>query len=322
MSVPEAVRKQAEENEKALNEAAAQAAAAEEQSLGTEVAAETKENMEELPGQTNDSIEASPEYQALQKELELERQRTSSLKGRIDSQLTNANEENRELKAQMQELKDQMDEVAKASAVPGPKRYLSEEQVADMGEDVLGLQESIIKGTLEEELESGQIKAHIQGLLDQSLAARQATAAPAAPVNEPLFWTAVERYYPGAEQINTSDQDWFAFLNLHDQASGVRNRDIGVHAIDVGDVVAMVDLLNAYKPAEAHVGGDRRPPIKPEKTGASAIIQESAPGNWKEAEIEAFYSDLQRGKFKGTKEEAIAMENDIMAAAQEGRIIG
>lgn len=319
MPVPEAVRRQAEENEKALDEA--QRAIEEQSSVETPEA--EAEVTDKLSGQPEETETALPDAnQALQRELDLERQRTASLKGRIDSQLAQANGENKELKAQLAAMQERLDEMAKASAVPGPRRHISEEEANDLGEDVLGVQERIIKGTLEEELESGTVKEFVQGLIDQSIVAQQQQKANPEPVNEELYWAAVERYYPDAKAVNDSDQEWFKFLSLHDQASGKKNREVGIAAIDEGDVVAMVDLLTSFKPLQANAEGNRNVAVKPERTGADQIVQPGQESEWTEAEVAAFYADVQRGKFRGTKAEAIAMEDDIMKAAQEGRIRG
>ena len=317
MSVPEAVLKQAAEAEKALDDFVAQN---EEQPSGEADAEQPTDIAADKLGQPAGKAEASPETQALQRKLELEQQRTASLKGRIDSQLAQANGENKELKAKLASMEEKLDKLSKANAVPGPRRYITEEEASDLGDEVLGVQERIIKGTLEEELDSGTIKDMVDGLVKQSLAAQQVQAPPVS-ISTELFWNTVERYYPNAEAMNDGEQGWHDFLELHDPISGLKNRDLGQQAIGNGDVATLVDLLQAYKPLQGHVAGERKPSLKPERTGAEPVVMEPVKPEWKKSEVERFYDDVARNKFRGTKEEAVVIENEIMEAAQDGRII-
>ena len=322
--VPEAVRKQAEEADKALE---AMASANAEQSTA-EAAAEDAEASMELSGQpagedqATQTIAEDNDVMALKSELELERQRNRSLQGRIDSQLAKANSENKELKGQLNDLSAKVQELRRESAAPGSHRHLSEDEVKDMGEEVLGMQERIIKGTLEEELEGGTIKEFVENLVAKSMKAKadssdEPTDAPV--VDTDLYWDTVERYYPDARTLNSSDAEWFKFLDEYDSKSGLKNREVGAEAINSGDVRMLVNLLNAFRPV-GHVEGQRKPSIKPEKTGAAPIVQSAAKPSFTKAEVEQFYDDVARRRFKGTKEEALAIENQIMEAAQEGRL--
>lgn len=325
--VPEAVKQQAEEAEKALDDFEKAKA---EQSPETEApVVATQENMkDELQDQPVAEPEATPSdptdlTEALTAELELEKQRSRTLQGRIDSQLAKANEENKELKTMMAKMSEDMEKLKTESQLPGPKRHLSKEEAAEMGDEVLGMQERIIKGTLEEELEQGQIKKFIEDLFAKSKAAQEAvpdSSAQAAMVDENLFWGALEHYYPGGREMNNSDQGWFDFLDAFDTQSGLRNRDIGAHAFANGDVTMLVDLMKAYKPAGHVEKSSAKPTIKPERSGAAPVIGNPQKPEFTKAEVESFYDDVARNKFKGTKEEALALENQIMEAAQDGRI--
>jgi len=328
--VPEAVRKQAEEADKALDTLIQVQDESAEQPVNPETAEAIQANMETQPGRQpaqdeaiqaeSTTIEVDP-AQALQNELDLERQRNRTLQGRIDSQLAKAHGENRELKTQVKDLEGRMDELAKADRPPGYLRHITEEEAEGLGDDVLDIQNRIIKGTLEEALEDGDLKDYVNDLVQQSMEAQVVDRAPA-PVNEDLFWQSVERHYPGARQINESDQNWFGFLGQHDPDSGLKNRDVGVQAIDTSDVVSLVDLLNRYRPIQQdqHVVEPKPVAVKPERGGAQQIETSPAKPSFTRSNVERFYNDVARNRFPGTKEEATALETEIMEAAQEGRI--
>jgi hypothetical protein len=322
MAVPEAVKRQAEEADKALEAFANAKKEHSDQPAAAE--APVKEDMEETqPGQKEEPEAATQtdEVMALRQELDLERQRNRTLQGRIDSQLSKANSENKELKATVEAMEAKLEEMSKANAVPGSRRLLSEDEINDLGEDVLGMQERIIKGTLEEELESGKIKEVVNNLIEQSMKVQreQVSESGTSEVNERLFWQAVERYYPGAEKLNSSDSGWFAFLDMHDPETGLKNRELGNRAFATGDFIGLADLMKTYKPEGHVVSQPPKAQVKPERTGSQPIVTE-AKKTWKHSEVQKFFEDVARKRFSGSREEAEAIERDIMEAAQEGRI--
>lgn len=326
MSVPKQAIKQLEEVEKALDAIQEEGVPKEEAvedtypSEAVEVANEVH-NDQELSEQQGLSSEANPAMESLQKELELERQRTASLKGRIDSQLRQTNKENKELKTQISEMMKKFDDLEQASKEPGFKRNLTPEEIDNVGEDVLELQDRVIKGTIEEELEKGSIKELVSKLVDQSMEARQDLLKPT--VDKSWFWSNVNNFYPNAKQINDNDAGWFAFLERYDSVSGLQYREIGNKAIESGDIPGLVDLFKKYKPivVQQEVAPTPTPSVKPENT-ASAIPTETAPEPvFTQAEVKQFFSDKARGKFKGTHKDYKELEEQIMEAAQAGRII-
>lgn len=273
---------------------------------------------DEQPGQTEQVEVTSPQdNEALLKELELERQRTASLKGRIDSQLSSANAKNKELQAQLDELSGKFKELEVANTEPGYKSKLTEQEIEEVGEEVLELQTRVIKGTLEEELSKGSLNEIINNLVQKKVNER-VTQDRETSRFATEFWGKVESIYPNARSINESDQQWFLFLERFDPISGKKYRDIGTEAIQSGDVATLVDLLRLYKPIDQTV---QTISAMPERSGNTIIKEPEGPPAFKKSVVKQFYNDVSRGKFKGTKAEREELENKIMEAAQAGRIV-
>ena len=322
MSIPKQAMEQLEKAEAALEEAMNP-----KDTSPVEKIVEIEEgNDESLLSQDESSAEeVSPQInEALERELELEKQRNASLKGRIDSQLKQANSENKELKSQLEEMRSQIEELSNTNKVPGSKRHISEKEAEELGEDVLNLQERVIKGTLEEELESGKIKELVNSLVEQSINSRtKVNTQQKSGVDLNAFWQTVEKYYPGARDINISDTGWHSFLNLYDSKSGLKNRDVGANAINNADVASLVDLLETYKPLGSVSVNKAKVSPKPETSGnAKAVNKQEVKPQFTQAGVELFFKDLADGKFKGKKGKAEAekIEAQIMEAAQAGRI--
>tara|TARA_Y100000004_G_scaffold153796_1_gene177711 strand:+ start:63 stop:1007 length:945 start_codon:yes stop_codon:yes gene_type:complete len=265
--------------------------------------------------------ETHPHIEALQKDLELERQRSASMKGRIESQLKRSNEENKELKNQLEELQNQFSEIREANKVPGFKSNLTDEEIEEVGEEVLELQDRVIKGTLKEELESGSIKELVNTLVEQSINARKEQETKVKEDRQ-WFWTSVEQEYPGAAKINSSDANWFKFLNSYDQITGKRLRDVGSEAVQNGDVNVIVNLLKKYKPLTDQSVAPVQPVTPmPESTGTnSTMIKTPEAFSISKAEVNQFYLDVGKGKYLRNQKKQKEMEAKIMEAAQSGRI--
>ena len=311
MSVPKQALEQLEKAEAKLKAA-----------VNTQVAEEAEGNDEALSSQNEEAQEVFPQadIEALQKDLDLERQRNASLKGRIDSQLKQANSENKELKDSLAEMKSQLEELKNVNKVPGSKRHISEQEAEELGDDVLDIQSRVIKGTLEEELESGKIKEYVNELINKSLKAQQEKQVPV--VDTTSFWNNVEQYYPGAKVLNSTDAGWFSFLELYDTNSGLKNRDVGANAINNGDVATLVDLLKAYKPIGSVSVNEASVTTKPETTAHAKQVTQPEQPRFTKKGVQLFYKDLANGMFKGKKgrEEAERIEAQIMEAAKTGRI--
>ena len=312
MSVPKQALEQLEKAEAQLKEL----------QNTTQVVEEAEGNDEALSSQNEETKEVFPQVdiEALQKDLDLERQRNASLKGRIDSQLKQANSENKELKDSLAEMKSQLEELKNVNKVPGSKRHISEQEAEELGDDVLDIQSRVIKGTLEEELESGKIKEYVNELINKSLKAQQEKQVPV--VDTTSFWNNVEQYYPGAKTLNSTDTGWFSFLELYDTNSGLKNRDVGANAINNGDVATLVDLLKAYKPIGSVSVNEASVTTKPETTAHAKQVTQPEQPRFTKKGVQLFYRDLADGRFKGKKgrEEAERIEAQIMEAAKTGRI--
>ena len=312
MSVPKQALEQLEKAEAQLKEL----------QNTTQVVEEAEGNDEALSSQNEETQEVFPQadIEALQKDLDLERQRNASLKGRIDSQLKQANSENKELKDSLAEMKSQLEELKNVNKVPGSKRHISEQEAEELGDDVLDIQSRVIKGTLEEELESGKIKEYVNELINKSLKAQQEKQVPV--VDTTSFWNNVEQYYPGAKSLNSTDTGWFSFLELYDTNSGLKNRDVGANAINNGDVATLVDLLKAYKPIGSVSVNEASVTTKPETTAHAKQVTQPEQPRFTKKGVQLFYKDLADGRFKGKKgkEEAEKIEAQIMEAAKTGRI--
>lgn len=142
--------------------------------------------------------------------------------------------------------------------------------------------------------------------------------------------------------INTS-QGFLNWLQQLDEFSGIARYEMLQHAYQSGDAMRTArffkkymaehtDRLPAAAPAPAPAparGNGHAAPATPRLADFAAPGRAAGTGQgngapqtriWSRPEITAFYRDRTSGKFRGRQEESERLEQDIIAAAREGRI--
>lgn len=325
MAIPDAVRKQDEDSEKAVNEFL--------QSQGTQTAAPDLQSEQTPPSNTppanTETVTQSAGVDSadeLKKQLAYEKHRNDSLQGRLESQLRPLNDLVRELRTKVAFLEGRASTAPSKPAEPaGPSylRHLKPEEVENIGKDVVDVQSRIARGEAE---------AVVEGLGADIEERRRATEARLAALEQERqesmgrdLWAKVEQHFPGATQIN-DDPRWADFLDSNDPFSGRVRREFGEVAVRQGDIGRIVGLMKEFK---ASLGEPVVPPtVKPDVVKAASS---AAPGTARsvgspkpmirESQIKKFYDDWTRGKFRGKDDEARKIEASITAAVEDGRVI-
>jgi len=300
--------------------------------------AETKpvEQMTTLPPEINgkpaestpstaEPVAEAPSTPSLQEQLDRERQLRRTIEGRLKTQLGPANKEVRTLRKKLAELEESIKQAEKKGKPPGAERFLTEEERAELGEDVLDLNSRMMDGKLAELLEGDGVKNIVAELLQKSMQANQEVA-PTGPSDD--FWPLVDQYCPGARALNQSgDPAWITFLDLFDTTTGRKNRDIAEEAMDVDDPITLAELFASFMRSNGIVHSETNkvsPTVKPESGGREKPLPLTPEAGvvepWTQAEVSAFYTDVSKGKFRGRQAEFDKLEAEIMAAAAAGKI--
>lgn len=141
-------------------------------------------------------------------------------------------------------------------------------------------------------------------------------------------WDRVDKINPGAKAINANDVGWFAFLTEVDPISGNLYRDLGEAAAGVDDIQRLSELIDTYR-----LSANLAKPVIPVKPSQTPVAPQND-GNrsdqspariYSQDEIREFYDHRARGLRKGitaglTPEQVEALETDIDAAMEEGRV--
>ena len=133
------------------------------------------------------------------------------------------------------------------------------------------------------------------------------------------FYDRMDIIAPNWEKMN-NDPGFLAWLNQFDPASGTQLSTL------LKDAEARMDADRAalfFRTYEREIAGNHQTPTLSPMPRHDVAPPPARPQVrlWKRGEIDQFYKDQQRGVFRGREAEANAIEQDIMNAHRENRIV-
>lgn len=286
----------------------------------------------ELPTAPAPAPEASPTPEPKQPvadpETETLRQRYASLQGKYEAEVPRLHQQNRELREQLDRLAQQM-EALKRPPAEEVKPAVSDKDVEDFGADMLDMVRR-----LSTEVVTNVVNTQLRGLaekLETRVAALEATVNGVAgrqqQTEEQRFYADLEAQVPNWKAID-AEPGWLAWLSEVDPLAGHKRQDLLNNAATAMDLKRVVSFFKAYeatKPtpaaAPAKAQSELARQVAPAKAAAAATPASTDKKFWNDAAVNAFYADVRRGKFVGREAEMQRIENDIHAAAAEGRYL-
>ncbi len=284
------------------------------------------ESKGEAPPETQDKESKASEGQEWE-------HRYRVLQGKYNAEVPRLHQEVKALRAELEQL-------AKAKEEPEPeqkpqqKSLLSDEDIEDYGEDLI----DVIKRAAKEELlpELDRLREENRMLKEQ---VSTVSTSLVESERDKLVRVLTEQV-PNWEEINTND-DFLQWLNEQDAFSGARRHDMLLQAFEENDAARVVAFFKGFikenkafdrtseagrTPAESNRGQpkvDMESLVAPGKPSGGEATTSSAQENervWTQSDIAAFYSAVRRGAYRGKESEKRAIEQQIIKAANEGRV--
>ena len=332
-AVPAAVVKQAAEDERAQQaEIAAQkaAAAAKVPEPTAEPAPEPTPTPQAPPVVQPQAPVAQPgleqQVQNLQQQLVLERQRNQTLQGQMKSLGPQTAEIIRDLRAQVDELKQAVQSPPTPS-VPPHELYLSaEERAAYQGEE-LPVETRMARGYADAVL--GQVQEMHRSLSADIAALKEGNTQDREAQRRAVLMDEVEKRMPGARDINLSPafDDWLSYPD-HRSITGATYGERGAQAMARGDAAAVQELMQDFLASGLATDPRITAQIKPEATTVTPAVKPPVEKDMVPlSNINAFYNDVALGRAKNPDgslmSEAQIQETQakIDLAEREGRIV-
>jgi len=270
-----------------------------------------------------------PEGDSAEKTLE---QKYKTLQGMYNAEVPRLHAEKRELANRVQQLEhlfSSMSTQPAAEQTPAQK-LITEQDIEDYGDSI-----DVMRRVFREEMSSKDAEI---SELKQLVRQMQGTVVPRvhelsqnyAVSNEQRFWSDLQAAVPDWQDIN-ANKEFQSWLLEVDPLTGVTRQTYLDDAQRNLDVRRVVNFFSAWK---GNTGGyDARTDRAAQS--ASELERQVSPGRGRSGgakpqgeaktytpeDIRKFFTDVQKGKYRGKEAERDRLERDIFAAQREGRIV-
>ena len=332
MSIPKQVQKQSEEVQelyKQINgeteEAQATAEAAPEEAVNDVAEPTTSDSVEEQapqsePQEQTESGDQEPKQDDWQ-------QKYRSLQGMYNADVPRLNAENRDLSSRVSQLEgllSTMQEPAQQTPVQSEK-LITDDDVKEYGDSIAVMRKAAREEVAQEIAQLRQQVGQLQGVLPQvqQVQTQQKKSA------EQTFWSTIASEVPNWNDIN-NDPDFQSWLLAIDPLTGISRQ---TYLEDAQKNLDASRVVNFFRTWEGENGKTNTAQV--DRTAQQSQLQKQvAPGRsrnngvkasgqnrtYTPNDIQEFYADVRKGKYKGRDDERGRIERDIFAAQQEGRI--
>lgn len=327
MAIPANVQRQADEADRALDEAQAQVdqvAKPQAEPAPVQPQAEPVQLPEqrltpapprpavEEPVVESDEERQQREENETQRALDLERQRNETLQGKYNAEVPRLQKTVEELQGQIKELR----QLSEAAQTPPHLKHLDPSESTELNEEDIDRNARIAQGV--SEAGDAKLKQEMDSRFETVEARLEASRAT-------IVWDTVEKSHPGAKEMNDTNPDWHAFLNLVDPISGMAYKELGSLAFSQSQPDRLVKIIDRFKEAS----GDPAPApqveqqLKPQtaRTSVRRAAQTPRKELIKDSEVTRFFTDVSKGYYKGREEEASKIQDKYDKACLENRII-
>ena len=332
MSIPKQVQKQSEEVQelyKQINgeteEAQATAEAAPEETVNDVAEPITSDSVEEQAPQSEPQEQVeSGDQEPKQDDWQ---QKYRSLQGMYNADVPRLNAENRDLSsrvAQLEGLLSTMQEPAQQTPAVAEK-LITDDDVKEYGDSIAVMRKAAREEVAQEIAQLKQQLGQLQGVLPQV----QQVQAQQKKSGEQTFWNTIASEVPNWSDIN-NDPDFQSWLLAIDPLTGISRQ---TYLEDAQKNLDASRVVNFFRTWEGENGKTNTAQV--DRTAQQSQLQKQvAPGRsrnngvkasgqnrtYTPNDIQEFYSDVRKGKYKGRDDERGRIERDIFAAQQEGRI--
>lgn len=333
MGIPKQVQKQSEEVQELYKELNSETETAQvEKTEATEVP------VEQPIEQTSNSVEDQAPKSETQEQVESDaqpkeswEQKYKTLQGMYNADVPRLNAKNREVSArvsQLEQLLSTMQQSTKPEEPVSTDPLITDADMKEYGDSI-----DVMRRAAREEVNAAngriaQLEKTIQQLqgfvpqVQQVQAQQQASS-------EQAFWSGLSNEVPNWQDIN-DNADFQSWLLSIDPLTGISRQTYLEDAQKNLDTRRVASFFAAWE-KEFGIPETAR---ENRSNSNSQLEKQVAPGrgrsgkpasqeskNYSPADIQKFFEDVRKGKFKGREEERGRMERDIFSAQREGRIV-
>lgn len=331
MALPEQIRNQSEVAEKFYAENAVE-------TEGVETPEQAEDTVVEAADDTLDEQAAASEHEQEDAEKgkgsENFEQKYKTLQGMYNAEVPRLHQQVREQTQRMQQMEQLLSSLSankqEPKEEPARQQYVTEQDIEDYGDSI-----DVMRKVSREELTAvaqrlatienafNQLQSNIVPQVNTVIQQQQASS-------EQAFWSQLAGAVPNWRDVN-SDPDFQSWLLQADQLTGLTRQtylEDAQRALDANRVIAFFRTWLEMN------GGSQAPVAQTTGSAKSELEKQVAPGRPRSAgakasskakvytlkDIEKFFEDVRKGKYKGREDERAKIERDIFSAQRENRI--
>lgn len=333
MALPAQVRKQSEAVNKLYEELntdteqqGQEAEAGQESEGGLDTARQADSVEEQAPAP---KAKEQPEGDKTEKTLE---QKYKTLQGMYNAEVPRLHAEKRELTNRIQQL-EQL--IASMNATPAQQqapveKLITEQDMEDYGDSIEVMRRVFREEMSSKDTEINELKRLVRQMQGTVVPQVHQLSQNYAVSNEQRFWADLQTAVPDWQDINGS-QEFQAWLLEVDPLTGIprqtylddaqRNMDARRVANFFTAWKGMTGSSNARTPTAAQPASELERQVAPGKGRSGGAKPQGEAKTYTSEDIKKFFSDVQKGKYRGKEAERDRIERDIFAAQREGRIV-
>ena len=255
-----------------------------------------------------------------------------TLQGKYTAEVPRLHAERRELVNRVQQLEQLIASMNAQPAKPQApaQKLITEQDIEDYGDSI-----DVMRKVFREEMTTKDSEINE---LRQLVRQMQGTVVPQvhqlsqnyAVSNEQRFWADLQTAVPDWQDINAA-KGFQAWLLEVDPLTGINRQTYLDDAQRNMDARRVANFFAAWKGQtggsdartyrETQVATELERQVSPGKGRAGGSKSQGEPKTYTAGDIKSFFSDVQKGKYKGKEAERDRVERDIFAAQREGRIV-
>lgn len=333
MAIPAQVKKQSEAVQKLYDELNSEVT---EQDTPSEavvenikpVAVEEANSVDEQAAEPTDKEQA----QVGDGDEEAFEKRYKSLQGMYNAEVPRLHAEKRELESRVSQLESLMTSLGTPNQTPTTtsQPLVTDADVEEYGESIDVMRRVSREEAAQQQSRIDQLENLVRGMQTSVVPQVQQLQHRQAVTTEQVFWADIQNAVPDWQDVNV-DPDFQSWLLDVDPLTGISRQtylDDAQRNLDARRVTnffatwkAQTGQSVAQPSRKADATSQLEKQVSPGRGRSGSTQGSSEPMTYTANDIKTFFSDVQRGKFKGKEQERDRKERDIFAAQREGRIV-
>jgi len=258
--------------------------------------------------------------------------RYKSLQGMYNAEVPRLHAEKRELESRVSQLESLMTTLGTPNqpSIAPAQALVTAADVEEYGDSIDVMRRVSREEVVQQQTRIDELENLVRGMQTSVVPQVQQLQHRQAVTTEQVFWADIQSAVPDWQDVNV-DPEFQSWLLDVDPLTGISRQtylDDAQRNLDARRVTnffatwkAQTGQSVAQPSRKADAASQLEKQVAPGRGRSGAVQGSGEPKTYNSNDIKKFFSDVQKGKFKGKEQERDRKERDIFAAQREGRIV-